>query len=1125
MCLTGRSLLSQGKYALCLVAITLASVSGVLGQSINITALSGFKQFVGAGNGGLYTNAQIKVGLSGDFTTTPVTLSVPNAPAGLTAYFSTNGFTNSQGVVFVQLAVTNVAKGVYPLTIAATNSSGTVGNATNLLLVAGAAWVSTGTDTNWSTAGNWSTGTVPGANDDVMFQDAGWGTNYLTGSLSVASLTFIRNLNALSNNVALADGVTLSVLGTNGMSLNVDSTTSPASGKTMVVSVAGGGGATLLVSNASANVLINGDSTGNVGTSLILTNLDNYKAYVNRIGIADVAMTTLGAVGAQMVTPSFAKTNVFYAGYVGDYTTTNPILYAISMANNTETYNNGSAYTISLGLRNAIQADSIGAGQARAGSGSSILRFNPGFLSAIPYASFRNTNGGRMSLVAIAVDSGVRYTGGNSKFKFDFTGGYVDMLVDTMWIGRNRYTNSSAATQVGNLTFNYGVVDVNTLRLGYQAYTNDSFGNGTVAVGGWTNAALLTVNTDLNLGFTTGDYSSGVNASRAYGQIVINTNGIVRANQVTVGQLSTNNAITVANGGLLDVSNQVAGSTGYLTSLTLNGGAGKGAGINLHLNGNNTLIYVTNLATTASGNFLNIASIAGISSYPVTIPVIKYVNGASAGFSAGSVNVGITGLNATFVNNTANGTIDLTLTLGAPKNLVWKGTVNNQWDTFSKNWLDMSTLVMTNFSTGDNVVFDDSASQYTVAVAENVTPGQSSLVNGIRMSNTTAAYVIGGSANILGSASFVKYGTNSFRLDSYAESALSIHQGAVTVNGTFGAVSVATGGKLVNNGTIIGSLQSAGMATNSGTVNAGLSVLAGGTVYNFATSHGTLSMDPGSFLNNLGTIDGIGSPTISSNAVLANSGTILGYNLNVSGTLKDSGAGYIGMVSTLTINSGGTYIPGGDGIGTSIVRETSVYDPISAGTVKFYTGSTNVFKVDPGATSQNCTKVLSYLDLLGPSQATVQTNGGTIVITNVGSTAFAVGQTFKILGMYPSDGVFSPSLFSLNTTNSYPVISPARPGPGMAWDLSQVIFNGTIGIVTNTMPDNPTNLTFSVSGNVVTLSWPVEYTGWLLQMQTNSLSTGLGTNWTLVAGSAATNQMYFTNDPAIPAVFFRMAHP
>jgi hypothetical protein len=67
----------------------------------------------------------------------------------------------------------------------------------------------------------------------------------------------------------------------------------------------------------------------------------------------------------------------------------------------------------------------------------------------------------------------------------------------------------------------------------------------------------------------------------------------------------------------------------------------------------------------------------------------------------------------------------------------------------------------------------------------------------------------------------------------------------------------------------------------------------------------------------------------------------------------------------------------------------------------------------------------------------------------------------------------------------------------------------------------PTNILFSLSGTKLTLSWPYNWTGWQLQMQTNGLAS---TNWINVGGSAGTNQVVIPINPALPNVFYRLAH-
>ena len=71
----------------------------------------------------------------------------------------------------------------------------------------------------------------------------------------------------------------------------------------------------------------------------------------------------------------------------------------------------------------------------------------------------------------------------------------------------------------------------------------------------------------------------------------------------------------------------------------------------------------------------------------------------------------------------------------------------------------------------------------------------------------------------------------------------------------------------------------------------------------------------------------------------------------------------------------------------------------------------------------------------------------------------------------------------------------------------------------------PTNITATVSGNVLTLSWPADHLGWKLQIQTNSLATGLNTNWVTLPGSDAVISTNFTINPANDAVFYRMVYP
>ena len=69
---------------------------------------------------------------------------------------------------------------------------------------------------------------------------------------------------------------------------------------------------------------------------------------------------------------------------------------------------------------------------------------------------------------------------------------------------------------------------------------------------------------------------------------------------------------------------------------------------------------------------------------------------------------------------------------------------------------------------------------------------------------------------------------------------------------------------------------------------------------------------------------------------------------------------------------------------------------------------------------------------------------------------------------------------------------------------------------------NALSLTASASANMVSLTWPTDHQGWILQVQTNGLSAD---RWFDVPGAAQVNSMDITEDPANPAVFYRLRRP
>jgi hypothetical protein len=251
-------------------------------------------------------------------------------------------------------------------------------------------------------------------------------------------------------------------------------------------------------------------------------------------------------------------------------------------------------------------------------------------------------------------------------------------------------------------------------------------------------------------------------------------------------------------------------------------------------------------------------------------------------------------------------------------------------------------------------------------------------------------------------------------------------------------------------------------------------------------------------------------------------------SLTINGTFKELGVGTI-YLTLLTCNNGSTFLPGGDGIGITSVKSPGAGS--NPGRIQLLIGSTTLIKVD-FANPQTNTILEGVQHSFGENTSVKAYNGCTILVTNIntGAGSFAIGQTFRMFRNSAAVINLNIGNAGLNTTNRYPIVQPIVPAVNTKWDLASLIDtdpNGFINI--SFFPTTGTNITYSGfvdGGNFVShLQWPSEYIGWRLEEQTNSLSVGISTNWTPVAGSSATNDVYITNSVSVPASFYRMTYP
>ncbi len=224
-------------------------------------------------------------------------------------------------------------------------------------------------------------------------------------------------------------------------------------------------------------------------------------------------------------------------------------------------------------------------------------------------------------------------------------------------------------------------------------------------------------------------------------------------------------------------------------------------------------------------------------------------------------------------------------------------------------------------------------------------------------------------------------------------------------------------------------------------------------------------------------------PTVVSNGTLVIAGSLAAASaVTVTPTATLSGTGTIGGAVTVNgaISPG---LPGTNGLLTC------------SGNVAL--NGTSLMKID---------KINFTNDMLSVGGAL--TYGGTLNVA-VLSGAPALNDSFKLFSAGSYGGDFA-------TTNLPPL------NTGLAWRWNPA--NGTLSVVSGVNP-NPTNILASVSGGILTLSWPSDHTGWTLQCQTNGVGAGLNVNsdaWFTVPGSTGVDTVDITIDPTQPTVFYRL---
>jgi|GEM_PF-1312977 len=372
---------------------------------------------------------------------------------------------------------------------------------------------------------------------------------------------------------------------------------------------------------------------------------------------------------------------------------------------------------------------------------------------------------------------------------------------------------------------------------------------------------------------------------------------------------------------------------------------------------------------------------------------------------------------------------------------------------------------------------------------------------------------------------------------------------------------------LTNNSTLTGYINTAYLSLDAGSVwnvtsNSVLKALTNaGTITGTATvtNGNTIVLQGGSIGVNLAGSYGV-TKTTTNTAILSGANTYVGSTLVNSGILNVNGS----LSSTnVTVASGA--ILGGTGTlasnltlqaGASLVLTTN--GCLTIGGTLTFGGSTTV--VADGDFTPGIYTVIAYKNISGTPAFTFSSSDSTLMAVFDTTTSGVVTMTVTSTGtlvapadltVVAGDSVATLSWSAVTGASSYAIkrsTSPTGTFLTIASGLTELeytdsgLVNGTVYYytvsaasgsvesaestyamarpVSKTVPQ----ISFKLSESGLTISWAADHVGWRLQTQTNSLSTGIGTNWVDVVGSVTNSEMTLPIDTANKAVFFRLVY-
>jgi fibronectin-binding autotransporter adhesin len=489
-----------------------------------------------------------------------------------------------------------------------------------------------------------------------------------------------------------------------------------------------------------------------------------------------------------------------------------------------------------------------------------------------------NLNGGTLNVGAYGFAKG---GAGASVPQFNFNGGTYRATADHAISGNIAINVNAGGGTIDTNGFN--VTSGSALLVGAGgAFTKT--GNGELIL---PTANTVSGGINVNGGALTGAAGATITAST----VNVNAGGTLSGGFV----ISSAGGTVVANRGIVSPGGSAGALGGTLSTslLTLN------AGSQINLAPTNDVITVTTASGLSGNTNINILPVGTLAAGPINL--INYTTANTLSFTAS-----LPHLIAASVAD--NGTGNIVLNHGGQETLTWTGAGGAVWDATTGNTWNASSSGAVNFLQGDVVVFDDSSSVGTIAVASGITPAS------VAFNNSTTAYTLTG-GGITGGTAISKAGTATTILagdntntgtTTITGGTLQIGNGGASGQLGSGATDISAGATLAFNRT--GTSKYDGAITGAGSLRSdgpGRTTLNGTNTYSGGTviSQGTLEGNHNSFGTNTITLNDA-STGARNTALLIQNGAAVDIVNNIVVSNNGSGTSTIGSSEDSLVGSG-----------------------------------------------------------------------------------------------------------------------------------------------------------------------------------------------------------------------------